>query len=420
MRKIIQFKSKRVIISAVLSVVSILLCYIISGSLIIGLFFAAAFLAAGIFSMRSFTVKWYYFLPWIMLASFVTLFLSQFMQNEILFTLPIKRIVLGLICCLVPMLVLFLISMRPLFSAFLVAILILLLSTVNAYVYELRGSELCPADLLTIRTAMNVADQYTYTLTSPILYSWIIFGVFAVFSFGLPKICKEKGLLSRAIVAGATTVLCVVFIILNRGFPTQRFLHGGSYYNGFILNFTKEISETFVHKPSGYSTELITSISEKYSNRDETIINEYPDIIVIMDEAYSDLSIIGSEINTNIPITPFIDSLKTNTTYGYTLTSAYGGGTPNSEYEFLSGNSLLFLNGVIYQQYLREPSYSLVSYLKSIGYKSIAMHPYLSNGWRRDKVWPNLLFDKCMFIDEFPQKDLIRGSPKIKRIFIII
>lgn len=88
----------------------------------------------------------------------------------------------------------------------------------------------------------------------------------------------------------------------------------------------------------------------------------------------------------------------------------FGGVTPNSEYEFLSGNSMFFLptGSIVFQQYLDEQPYSLVSYLKGIDYNCIGMHPYYSNGWERQKVYPLLGFDECYFLDDYPREDLIR------------
>jgi phosphoglycerol transferase MdoB-like AlkP superfamily enzyme len=135
-----------------------------------------------------------------------------------------------------------------------------------------------------------------------------------------------------------------------------------------------------------------------------------PHLIVIMDEAFSDLSVVG-KISTNTEVTPFISSIKKDVISGYALASVYGGNTANSEYEFLTGNSMAWLqpNTVPYQQYLRSSTYSAASYLKShYGYRCIAMHPYLSNGWNRPNAYRYLGFDESFYVENFPQRDYIR------------
>lgn len=63
----------------------------------------------------------------------------------------------------------------------------------------------------------------------------------------------------------------------------------------------------------------------------------------------------------------------------------------------------------MYKLYLNENSYSLARYLNSKGYYSFATHPFLSSGWSRTKAYPYLGFDSFTFIDEYPQRNLVRN-----------
>lgn len=121
-----------------------------------------------------------------------------------------------------------------------------------------------------------------------------------------------------------------------------------------------------------------------------------------MNESFADLSKVGN-IQTSEPVTPFLDSISENAIKGYALSSVYGAKTPNSEWEFLTGNSMAFLpsGSVAYQQYMSEEPYSLVSTLKERGYTCLAMHPYYSTGWSRNKIYPKMGFDEMYFIDDF-------------------
>ena len=69
---------------------------------------------------------------------------------------------------------------------------------------------------------------------------------------------------------------------------------------------------------------------------------EKPTIIAIMNESFSDLSVLG-DFDTNFELTPFMNSLQKNTIKGYALASVYGAKTPNSEWEFMTGNTMGFL-----------------------------------------------------------------------------
>ena len=104
-----------------------------------------------------------------------------------------------------------------------------------------------------------------------------------------------------------------------------------------------------------------------------------------MSESYADLSVVGN-FTTNATVTPFFDSLTENTIKGHALSSVYGAKTPNSEWEYLTGNSMAFLpdGSVVYQQYIDDKPSSLVSTLSNDGYTCVAMHPYYETGWSRN------------------------------------
>ena len=107
---------------------------------------------------------------------------------------------------------------------------------------------------------------------------------------------------------------------------------------------------------------------------------------------------------------PFLDSMKDNTYRGFALASVFGGGTSNSEWEFLTSNSFAFMRtGSPYQLQVKDNSYSIVSELKQRGYTCLGMHPYDENGWMRKKGYEKLGFDATYFLKDFPYQNVIRG-----------
>ena len=101
---------------------------------------------------------------------------------------------------------------------------------------------------------------------------------------------------------------------------------------------------------------------------------------------------------------PYFRSLKENTIKGYTYTSVFGGNTANSEFEFLTGNTLAFLpdNSVPYQLFLRDKTAGLTHTLKSQGYSpALALHPYYKTGYSRYKIYPLMGFDRFYCSDDF-------------------
>jgi len=138
-----------------------------------------------------------------------------------------------------------------------------------------------------------------------------------------------------------------------------------------------------------------------------------PNIIVIMDEAFSDLAVRG-DFTTNEDYMPFIHRLQQgaeNTRTGYLNVSVLGGNTANTEFEFLTGNTIGFLpqGSVAYQQYVQKETPSLASYLKELDYHTVAIHPYYASGWDRDRVYPLLGFDEFLSQDDFTNPKRIRN-----------
>ena len=108
-----------------------------------------------------------------------------------------------------------------------------------------------------------------------------------------------------------------------------------------------------------------------------------PNIIVVMNESFSDLSVLG-DFKTNEDYLPFLHSLQQgaeNTVTGMLNVSVCGGNTADTEYEFLTGNTMAFLpqGSIPYQQYITKELPALPAYLASLGYETVATHPYYAD-----------------------------------------
>jgi phosphoglycerol transferase MdoB-like AlkP superfamily enzyme len=103
---------------------------------------------------------------------------------------------------------------------------------------------------------------------------------------------------------------------------------------------------------------------------------------------------------------PFIHSLQENTVWGRMYVSVEGGNTANSEFEFLTSNTMRFLpyHSVAYSQHIKGEMPSIAQQLKQQGYVGInAYHPYKRSGWNRSTVYPLLGFQNFYDIDYFKE-----------------
>ena len=143
-----------------------------------------------------------------------------------------------------------------------------------------------------------------------------------------------------------------------------------------LINTALDIRNRLFGQPEGYSAQTAEEFPQKYSSSDSSVPEEKPNVIVIMDEAFADLRILGN-YTTNRAGLPYVDGLTENTQSGFAYTSIFGGGTANSEYEFLFSDSLFAYsaNEIPYQTTIRQNMQvpSLVSTFNQLGYSTIYM-----------------------------------------------
>ena len=288
---------------------------------------------------------------------------------------------------------------------------------VNFFVLKFRGVPLQWIDFGSIRTAMSVAGNYTYTLTWQIVA--VIVMTCAVTGFyihaGLWHNVRtvKGGVASRVISLGlAVSFWGLIFqtnFLADQGIWLRDWQPWFTYHRfGMEAGFFAFAKASYPTPPDSYSkahVEDIISASEKKDTEDEKasggVVPE--NIICIMDEAFSDFSIYP-HFNADQDVMPFLNSMSENTQQGRLLVSVKGGTTANTEYEFLTGNScVLSPTTVVYNSFIKQDQYSLARILKAQGYQAIALHPYGKYGWNRNVVYPRMGFDDFLSIDNYFQ-----------------
>ena len=346
-------------------------------------------------------------------SSFFTAYQVQYLllDAELRAKITDTKMFLNVLCCLTVFLLVQACTNQAGLTCMISYLFLMILAGVNYFVYLFRGNEFIFSDLKSIQTGLSVAGNYEFVLDERAGYVILLGTLYVALARKLAVPRKKR--IPMAIVCVSLAVLCGVYIGREtESYVTETWEQKGSYRNGYILNFVLSIRDCFIAEPEGYSEEGMRELEEKYDGSGESYVDdveEQPTIIVIMSESYADLSVVG-DFSTNMEVTPFYDSLTENTLKGYALSSVFGAKTPNSEWEFLTGNSMAFLpsGSVVYQQYISDTPTSLVSNLKNIGYTCVAMHPYYETGWSRNSVYPDMGFDEMYFIDDFDQTKMYR------------
>ena len=349
--------------------------------------------------------------------------------------------------------ILYFVTGRAKWALRVVFIVAMVFGLINHYVMLFRSTPFVPWDIFSIGTATSVASNYDFTPTAGVVGVTVIFIALIVLMYFVDFRIKWKFRFRLIPTVLGILALCLfVNALQDEDFQTDNYLYPFLFtpaymtkVNGMAVTFAMDLKFVAVDKPDGYSRQKAKELLDSYTGADDnsdeaaasdnsTTIDEeadidnannnaanntaitdksnYPNIIVVMDEAFSDLSVLG-DFDTNTDYMPFVHSLEKgneNTITGYLNTSVCGGNTADTEFEFLTGNTMAFLpvGSIPYQQYIKSKTPSLASYLKSIGYATYAQHPYYGSGWNRDTVYPLLGFDNLSFMQDYSNQRFVR------------
>lgn len=316
-----------------------------------------------------------------------------------------------------------------------------LIGTVNHYLVRFRGAPFQLSDIKAAETARTVAGNYDFTpdillvacLVDLLLWylvwrqylqcrSWRRTNPAEQEEKGKKNFCRVKMRIGggRKEAPRWNAWLIVITVIICGGcisLPAMRFheIYANTSQfaeDTYLARLLAEIMGSTQPLPEDYSVENVELVIDRFREETESRLDtvetgmELPNIIVIMNEAFSDLRILGN-LETTAEVLPYWDSIQDNCVRGWVNVSVLGGNTANSEYEFLTSDAVgLYSNVVPYNKYFHsDDSYpGLVSVLKEQGYETTAFHPYLSSGWNRPLVYRTMGFDHIIFSEDMGEK----------------
>ncbi len=299
----------------------------------------------------------------------------------------------------------------------------LILGLISYFTLEFRGTPLFPWDIASYGIASTVLGGYDLTLTPLILMIISLAILTCVVAVCWNVRVKFPWKAVRPVLAAImciVTVSAVSYVQTDRAISDFRlypylFTPGHLYKtNGFTVSFLMNLRYATVDKPNGYSDKAAEQIAAAFESDSEKDSSKRPNIIVIMNESFADMTALA-KFQTNVEVMPFISNLRKNTVKGTLHASVVGGNTPNSEFEFLTGMTMGYLpsGSIPYQQFVKSESPSLVSQLDSLGYHTVAMHPYPASGWKRENVYSYFGFEEMHFSDSrygsFTGKEYLRN-----------
>lgn len=394
---------------------------------------------------------------------FLAFFMEELLWNESFFAISGKSLLINYLVEYLFLLSLFLLirSFHPTFVLFLC--LNWIYGMANHYVLEFKGCPPLFSDLLASQTAITVMGNYSYALDDAVvigtflfLYTWIFLLYFPLSQKNVaPKNASEENntsffaqhkLFARilGILCAFLWIPCLFFldishfsgITINGWSPVYSFTQ-----NGAPITLLISIQNVIPSKPAHYSRKsALAAISQAVSEGEDATSagmiskegaasedaskNVPPSVIVIMNESFADLSVLGDFVSDDY-LASFYD-IDDYLLRGMVYPSVCGGGTCNSEFEFLTGSSLANVKPGIYPylNYDLSNASNLVQVFNNLGYQTVAFHPYQTENWNRTNVYNSFGFQKFLSQEDMVDKEILSWTisdhsdfEKIKEIY---
>lgn len=319
-------------------------------------------------------------------------------------------LLLNILPVLLALLLFFFLTRKIGFSFSLVGIVLIFFAIVDRVKVSMRQEPLLPTDLTLAKEVIAILKTFPLYQLVLIGLMLVIFVVLLVFSFrksksvALPPLPRILGLALVLACGFGANQLWYANQTLYDSYPTvdNPYFQVNQYNTrGMLYSFLHQFNITQIKAPEGYNAADIQTLEDT----DWTPSTEKrPHIIMIMGEAFSDLS-----ENEHLDFTGYRDPMKNwkeicaekDTISGHIVVPNFGGGTSNTEYDVLTGCATRYLGSSL-------PSYSFIHsdfdgmprQLQKLGYETLSIHPGYAWFYNRQNVYPDLGFETSYFLED--------------------
>lgn len=299
------------------------------------------------------------------------------------------------------------------------------------FLYLFKLAPILPSDMMVLGTALAVSGNYEYVINGGVLQgAGFALAALCLLAFAVPWKREGKSarryafnLLSAVIVAGLLAgFVCVPDYKEDADIKIDSWFTYDCYKRyGWLNSFITVAQGMVVEKPAGYTTEdtreLVKEAAAQYEKESVATSDradaqaqfeeQQPAIVCVMNETFSDLSQYEN-LHCGYEGPQFYNSLMDDTIVnGECAVSVIGGGTCNSEFEFLTGNNMAFFgNGIYpYSAYKFDGVENLAKQFNELGYTTTAIHPNFPTNWKRDVIYEKMGFGTFLSKDDFSGDD---------------
>ncbi|QWT17230.1 LTA synthase family protein [Collinsella sp. zg1085] len=323
----------------------------------------------------------------------------------------------------------YVVGQRTGFLCTLVLIACFALSIAQFFVLEFKNAALLPSDLLTLETAAAVGNKYTLMFNIRMLHGMLACSCgFSLLSFIWPSYPKTLRFISMHTVCNIILALCIgqgllsvyhsVSLEKDYGLSYDRWMPITTYKNtGILPGFLAMLQDFAILKPDAYSAQHAQTIETKLAEQYDALWDANPTtqeartqfeavkpaIVTIMNESFTDLSLYPAVAEAGYTGPEQYNAIPDALMRGTLMASVQGGGTANSEFEYLTGTATAFVGygKIAYQIYNFSHVNSLAKQLGALGYKTTAIHPENPHNYNRSSVYPMLGFNRFLSWEDF-------------------
>ena len=306
---------------------------------------------------------------------------------------------------------LFLLLKSPAVSLRIGAVFFYFAGILNHFIIMYRKKPFTFSDIKAFKTVMGVADKYEFPIADE-FYVWALLTMTLLALAGcIPHrtVTKKGYLISLGSFAAFATGMLLIFtsasFVQRSGIEINTLDMVESYETYGMGIFTVYSSSNMQRMTSDYDFEKTLSVLEEASDITIPYNGKITpkNLIVVMNESLTDFAALGLDNMSEDPLS-YIHSLDKNTQKGTLYVSTFGGGTSNTEFEVLTGNSMLFEGGTTpYQDTLGEDTLSMPRSLKKHGFTTHSFHPYNKDFYGRDYVYDYMQFDSYIALEDMKE-----------------
>lgn len=299
--------------------------------------------------------------------------------------------------------------------------IITLLSIINRYKIIYRDDPLVPMDMFLGTEAISIMVKTKLGIDFKFILLIILIITIQVFIIIYTK--REKLHYSIRIIG---IIICIIisFISYNKIYSSKiiyeelpvkghQYLVSNNFNTkGFIYCFLYNISAYTIDKPQGYNQKEVEEMIKAY-NKEVIIKENNPHVIMIMGEAFTDISLnenfrFGEEDD---PLRFYKQIQDENILNGYITVPNFGGGTANTEFDVLTGCATLNISESSTSAFrlIRKTFDAIPHQFKKINYTTLGIHPGYDWFYNRRNVYNHLGFEKSIFENDF-NKEKMKGN----------